>query len=322
MHVIAMRLNENLEVERYLRRHSTPSRKELDYPDFPYIFYTLDFALFLEDALPWHWHRNLEVAEVISGSVIVRSSKSSYVVREGELCFINAHALHQIAPEQADKKPVLEMHLFLPELVSGGFDNAFDTRYVRPVLESRDLDLFYFSAQNEQTAALKEHLRAARELCGAKAYGYEFDVRREISAFWKGLFAAALPRLQQNHALTDRSEERMRQMMSYIQKHFTGELTLSDIAASAMVSERECLRCFQNTLGVSPVHYLLNYRVRRAARLLLETDDSVQSISEAVGFKDSSYFGRVFRKTFHNSPSAFRKNHRHIIQQGDPKEDA
>lgn len=309
MHMIGMRLKDNLEVERYLRRSRTVSRKEQDYPDFPYIWYTLDFTRFLEDRTPWHRHRELEMVEVTSGAINIRTSKSSYICSAGEVCFIGAQVLRQISPEPLGSHAVCELNLFFPELINGNWGNAFDSRYVSPILDCRDMDLFYFSRQNEQTDAVRSHLQAARRICDAKKYGYEFDVRREMSEVWKLLYQAAEPRLHQRRTLSDRSEERMQAMMSFIQSHYAEEISLADIANAALISERECFRCFKSTLGVTPTRYLQNYRVRMAARMLLESGDTVQEISEKNGFRDSSYFGRVFQKTMHITPTAFRRRH-------------
>ena len=313
MHIIGMRLKDNLEVEKYLRRHRTPSEMERDFPDFPYIHYTLNFDRFLEDQTPWHRHRALEIIEVLSGRLTARSSRSSYVMETGEICFFGTQVLRRLSPDPAGGSTVCELTLFYPELINGGWGNVFDSRYVSPVLDCRDMDIFYLSNQNEQTAGLKEYLRNAREICDRREYGYEFDVRREMSEAWKLLFLAARPRLNQRRTMNDRSEERMQSMMSFIQKHYAGEIGMAEIAAAGMVSERECFRCFQATLGITPIRFLQNYRIRLAARRLLESDDTIQSISEQTGFRDSSYFGRVFQKAMHCTPTEFRKRH-HLIE--------
>lgn len=320
MHIIGMRLKDNLEVEKYLHRTRTLSPKEQDFPKFPYIHYTLDSRRFLEDQTPWHRHRVLEMIEVISGRATVRTSKSSYVLEAGEICYIGPQVLRQFSPDPAAGITVSELTLFYPELISGGWGNAFDSRYVSPILDSRDLDLFYFSNQNELTDGVRTHLRRAQEICDRRDYGYEFDVRQEMTEVWKLLFLAVKPRLNQRRSINDRSEERMQTMMSFIQKHYAEEISLSDIASAAMVSERECFRCFQNTLGITPTRFLQNYRIRIAARRLLESDDTIQSISEQTGFRDSSYFGRVFQKTMHCTPTVFRKEH-HLIGSPEPAED-
>ena len=77
-------------------------------------------------------------------------------------------------------------------------------------------------------------------------------------------------------------------MLQYIQEHFPEALTVSHIAASAGVSESEALRCFRATIGVPPVHYLRQYRIRQAASLLISDSRSVAEIGALCGFEDAS----------------------------------
>ena len=139
-------------------------------------------------------------------------------------------------------------------------------------------------------------------------FGREFKIKHQIDVIFLMVYETVISRLKQDHVVNDIMEDRMQTMISFILKNYQNPIKLSDIAESALVSERECLRCFQNTIGITPIKFLQHYRVRRAARRLLETDDSIQLISEAAGFSDISYFGRVFKEQMHVTPSQFRKN--------------
>ena len=54
--------------------------------------------------------------------------------------------------------------------------------------------------------------------------------------------------------------------------------------------------CFRQELGMTPIAYLNRYRVTQAKRLLKETDKTITEIALDVGFSDSGYFSRVFRR--------------------------
>ena len=78
-------------------------------------------------------------------------------------------------------------------------------------------------------------------------------------------------------------------------------------AAAADISERECLRCFQKMLQISPIQYLLKYRVMQGAKMLLE--DPAASISEAAvrcGFDSPSNFTKMFRRFYNCTPREYR----------------
>jgi len=104
------------------------------------------------------------------------------------------------------------------------------------------------------------------------------------------------------------SQERIQTMLEYIHQHYYEKLTLEQIAASAIISGRECLRCFQSCIHKTPFEYLLDYRVQVAERLLRTTDLPITEIALQTGFSDSAYFSRQFKELRKMSPSQYRKS--------------
>jgi len=96
-------------------------------------------------------------------------------------------------------------------------------------------------------------------------------------------------------------------MMAYIQENYTEKLTLEDIAASAAISTRECLRCFQASICQSPMEYLISYRIQAAKKLLETTALSITEIAMATGWGSSSYFTKMFHRLCGKTPNAHRK---------------
>ena len=97
-------------------------------------------------------------------------------------------------------------------------------------------------------------------------------------------------------------------MLDFIHEYFAEELSLSQIARSADISERECLRCFQRGIQISPMQYLLKYRVTRGAAMLLQTpNSSISEISFQCGFNSSSNFSQMFKRFYKSTPRNYRK---------------
>jgi len=68
-------------------------------------------------------------------------------------------------------------------------------------------------------------------------------------------------------------------------------------------------RCMKKVYGVTPMEYLLKFRLEQAKLLLLRTDWSIATISEKVGFENPPYFTRCFSREMKISPLRFRKNY-------------
>ena len=83
---------------------------------------------------------------------------------------------------------------------------------------------------------------------------------------------------------------------------------MKDIADSATISVSECLRCFQATIGVTPIQYVKQYRIQKAAELLIASDRTISDIGGQCGFYDMSYFSKEFRKIYSCTPSEYRNS--------------
>jgi AraC family transcriptional regulator, glycine betaine-responsive activator len=88
-------------------------------------------------------------------------------------------------------------------------------------------------------------------------------------------------------------------------------LSLDELARLANLSQRHLQRMFKHTLNMTPMHYYLNLRLRRARALLLQTEMSVMSVTVACGFQSSCHFSKSYRTLFGYSPSMERNQHRY-----------
>ncbi len=78
---------------------------------------------------------------------------------------------------------------------------------------------------------------------------------------------------------------------------------MDDIAKQAMVSKSTALNLFRKYLHITPVNYLINYRLKQAGQLLSKTEKKVSLISSETGFHNVDYFCRLFKKTLQVNPN-------------------
>jgi AraC-like DNA-binding protein len=86
-------------------------------------------------------------------------------------------------------------------------------------------------------------------------------------------------------------------------------LGVDDLAAAAGLSKAHFSREFKQAFGDSPHAYLLTRRLERAAALLRATDRSVADICFSVGLQSVGSFTTSFKRTFEQSPTAYRAAH-------------
>ena len=72
-------------------------------------------------------------------------------------------------------------------------------------------------------------------------------------------------------------------------------------------------KSFKDYTGISPVHYMLSLRIKKAKELLAETDMSIKEITYKLQFGSTAYFTTVFRRLAHTTPTEYRQ--RYAIRQ-------
>ncbi len=99
----------------------------------------------------------------------------------------------------------------------------------------------------------------------------------------------------------------VKKAVQYVERYYNQEISLCAVAESAHVSPAYLSSSFSKKCGMTFVEYLHAYRSEMAAKYLLETDLTLEEIADRVGFGDSSYLNRCFKKRYSVSPGQYRK---------------
>jgi CheY-like chemotaxis protein len=113
--------------------------------------------------------------------------------------------------------------------------------------------------------------------------------------------------LERKRRLSGEAQRLVRKAMAFIHEHFADSISRRNIAHYVSISEDHLTFCFRQELGTTPIEYLQRYRVNQAKRLLKDSERTITEIALDVGFSDSGYFSRIFRRTTGMSPEAFRR---------------
>lgn len=273
---------------------------------FPVACYHDDFHTL---NVPWHWHPEWEAVYIVEGNCTVAAGQQKMKLHAGDGFFINSGVLHGCW-DLDGTGCVFHSVVFHPRLIGGSLDSAMHLNYVLPLMENSALEWMpLYRACPWQQEAL-EAIETAWQSFRWSEPGYEFSVRSALSTLsfllWKNM--PQVPSAGGKKAL--RENDRIKTMLAYIHKKFGSDLTVSQIAAAASVSESECLRCFRSAIGTTPIQYLKQYRIQQAACLLISTGKRISDIAQQCGFQDISYFTKSFREQMHCTPSQYRKTER------------
>jgi len=93
----------------------------------------------------------------------------------------------------------------------------------------------------------------------------------------------------------------------WLQSHFGLANPVEDVVSRSKLAERTFKRRFVAATGLTPIAYVQRLRIEDAKRRLERTEASIEEISWRVGYEDSAFFRRLFRRTTGLSPGQYRK---------------
>ena len=201
---------------------------------------------------------------------------------------------------------MLHSGVFHPRLV-GGMDTIFWQKYVKPLLDPGAPPYILLEScvpwQEEVLTDLAEAWESVRE----EKRDHENRTRYCISAAMYQLAEHCQTRTEKVSRQEQIAADRMKQMLRFVEEHYAEELTVEKIAGCVALSESACLRSFRQLLGITPIQYVKQYRVERAAELLRSTRLKTGEIGEECGFSDGSYFIKTFRELKKCTPKEYRQ---------------
>jgi AraC family transcriptional regulator len=102
---------------------------------------------------------------------------------------------------------------------------------------------------------------------------------------------------------------RMRKVLRFINDNLDSDLDLQTLSEHLSMSPFYFHKVFTAEMGITPNKHITRLRVEKAKRLLASSDYSISEIALQCGFKSTSYFGNVFKKSTGTSPSTFRQRY-------------
>jgi AraC-like DNA-binding protein len=93
----------------------------------------------------------------------------------------------------------------------------------------------------------------------------------------------------------------------YFTINYQKPITLSEISKQFSFHPAHIIRSVKRKFGMTPLQLLLNIRINEAKNLLRGTDQPVNHIAESVGFNDTSYFAKQFKKIVGLTPLEYRR---------------
>lgn len=277
--------------------------------DYPIEISCLNFTQADPLLIRWHWHEEIELEYIVSGQVYVTCEEENILASQGDLVFINQNVRHFITPVQTDGC-LLYSIVVHPTFIFGFGQLELEKKYIAPVLHDSALKHIHITKDSPDYENYLSEIREILSLNDLKEDGYELLTKSVLLRIWCQLYKMSTTLVSGSVPKTAvQDEQRVKQAILYIQEHFMETVTLEDIAGSIMVSKSECCRCFKRTLNTTPFEYLMKYRIMESTkRMHRKPQESISEIAGSVGFNNTSYYNKIFRKYMDCTPTEYRNS--------------
>lgn len=272
-------------------------------PEFPFQYYHCSIPESFT-TLPVHWHEELELTYVLEGGSTYQIDLNPYQVHAGDIILIPPGILHGITDEEYSYM-VTDSFVFRTDMLDAMRSDTC-TAYLNPVTQHTVHFPMVLPATEPYTEKIHTIILQLLEVCREKPWGYELEIKSLLYHLFFTLYQYVPYQKQQedNSEITDK----LKLVLQYIQENYREPVPVSELANLCGFSEYHFMRFFKKHMNMTCVEYLNQYRMDMASRQLSSTDLPVTTIALENGFNNISYFNRVFKKQFGNTPKEFRKS--------------
>ncbi|HMU02424.1 MAG TPA: AraC family transcriptional regulator [Saprospiraceae bacterium] len=120
------------------------------------------------------------------------------------------------------------------------------------------------------------------------------------------IMQAESKKIYTDQALHMNTSNRLAYVVNYIRKNLQQNLNVQDLSQKAYMSESNFHKVFKNELGISPVEFINNERIKLASSLLQDPNIKIKEVYMECGFESRSYFNRLFKRKKNISPKEFK----------------
>lgn len=263
-----------------------------------------------------HWHGEIEIIYVLHGSVKTTVCGQHYSLSARNAVIVGSAEVHSVDAVSADSQMlVVEMgYQFLGCSFRKFTEITITNRFFD--FTSLPVDAACARLENVLTGLTEEFSRCTDIPTGQKKFTGSGDIHLIESNFRTGalLFNCAAELLlcvpYENAPATRRRQVdamlSMQHVSDYVSRHFSEPISVEKAAQMSCYGATRFCQLFSRAIGISFHRYLIGCRIEAARQILRESDHSVASIAEKVGFSESKTFCRVFRSTCGMTPVEYR----------------
>jgi len=259
--------------------------------------------------LKLHWHEHYELILVDQGEAIFQIGGSQIRASAGDLLFVNSGQLHAGYHDDPSQDMKYYAIVFHPSIVGHQSANLLSVDLVSPYTEGNTTFSNRIDKNSDYYLELVTTISSLIQEFKSKNNGYEVMIRAYCQLIFTWLcrgYMISHDEKRESDASRLRTAQ-FKEMLLYIEKHFSDRITLSEVADMVHLSPFHFCKSFKKLTGLTLIQYINLHRIYEAERLLRSTTLSITDIAEQVGCGSINSFSKIFKQYKGYSPMSARK---------------
>ena len=213
-----------------------------------------------------------------------------------------------MATSDSDQDTQFLFLIFLPSIISAPGSQAVDSQYLR-FLQYNPLSFQNCIPAGDPAAVqLGELIRRAYQIYTAQQEFYQMELDILLRQILLTLTQAR--NAPENFSHVPKQNPKIAQAQEYINDHYTGKLTIRQVADHLELNESYFRHLFKEETRISFKGYVTLLRLSHAQKLLIASDRSIYEIIQEVGYSNISQFYKLFKLNFDQTPAEYRRRYR------------
>ncbi|SHK65847.1 AraC family transcriptional regulator [Hespellia stercorisuis] len=269
---------------------------------FPYNTYLCTIPLDFSN-VPTHWHDDFEFIVIKKGAGTVHVDLVEYPVFAGDVIIVLPGKLHSIE-EKKGYTMEYENIIFRGDFLLSKHEDVCSQAFLIPLMQGHLTTDCHIHSSLSYYTDFTTIISSIDLLSHDRPTGFQLAVK----GYLYQLFFLLISNQHKDipNPTGQKNLDKVKLVIKYIEEHYAEPITLSQMAELCHYSDSHFMKFFRQQMKDSFVHYLNEYRLTMAARLLTTTSCSVLEIAAMVGFDNLSYFNRLFKKRYGVTPRQMR----------------
>ncbi len=280
--------------------------------EFPFMLDDMDLPPYYSMGEACHWHDCFELSYAKSGRGFYEIEDRQYSFGSGELLIINNVEPHRMHVGKEGLRQVVMV--FNPSLIWSGAKDMLDYEYLKAFVDRKEGFCNKISEENPYFSEINRIILQIESEYGRQAPGWQLMIKAQLMSLLTLLY-----RNFRSDTVSDtrrRALLRLRPVIHRIESSLAEPVRLADMAAMLHVTPQHFCVIFKETTGQTFVDYVRAKRISLAKEAFIHSDGEITQIAYECGFRNLSYFNKVFRETTGMTPSDFRKQRNAGLRDG------